>query len=126
MSQLNPSTENVGAGDQSWLGSRHGADVAKSVTLDPTAWTAKTSDGRLKSGEACAIVNGLAVPFNAAGSGGTDVLAGFLLTDQSVRTGGGNVTAPMVWHGRIILSKLPSTVTAAAAATATGQFTLEA
>lgn len=135
MSQLGTSTETFGAGDQSWLGSRHGTDVAKTVTLDPADWSAKISDGRIKSGEPYALVDGLAVPYDAdakVGGEGADkdnpgpaaILAGFLLTDQSVTSGRGNVTAPGVWHGRIILSNLPSTV--AADAVTSGQFLLEA
>ncbi|MFV8169834.1 potassium transporter [Mycolicibacterium peregrinum] len=124
MTQLGIRSESVGAGDQSWLGSRHGTETPKSATLDPTAWTSKTTAGVIKSGEAFALVSGLAVPYNSAGSGGTNVLAGFILTNQSVVTGAGNVTFPAVWHGRIILSKLPSVV--AADATTTGLFVLEA
>lgn len=124
MTQLGIRSESVGAGDQSWLGSRHGTETPKSATLDPTAWTSKTTAGVIKSGEAFALVSGLAVPYNSAGSGGTNVLAGFILTNQSVVAGAGNVTFPAVWHGRIILSKLPSAV--AADATTTGLFVLEA
>ncbi|QMU19345.1 potassium transporter [Gordonia rubripertincta] len=123
MSQLAPRTESFGAGDQSWLGSRHGTDVAKSATLSPAAWSSKTSDGRIKSGEPFAVVSGLAVPYNSAGTGGTDVLSGFILTDQSV-TGTSNVSFPAVWTGRILRSKLPSTVPADAKTA--GLFVLEA
>ncbi len=124
MTQLGIRTESFGAGDLSWLLSRRGADAPASATLDPDDWTGKTSDGRIKSGEAFALVSDLAVPYNSAGSDGSEVLAGFILTDQSVRSGGGNVTFPYVWEGRIKLSKLPSTV--AADATTTGTFVLEA
>ena len=124
MTQLAPRTESYGAGDQSWLASRHGTDVAKSATLDPSAWTSKTSDGRIKSGEPFAVVSNLAVPYNSAGSGGTNVLAGFVFTDQAVRSGGGNVTFPAIWTGRVYRSKLPSTVPANAETT--GLFVLEA
>ena len=130
MTQLAPRTESFGAGDQSWLGSRHGVDVAKSVTLDPTDWSAKISDGRIKSGEPYALVAGLAIPYDAEDevsegvAGPAATLAGFVLTDQPVASGAGNVTFPGVWHGRIILSNLPSTV--AADATQSGQFLLEA
>lgn len=121
MSQFGIRSESFGAGDQSWIGSTHGIDSAKTVTLDPTAWAAKlTSDGVLKSGEAMAMSDGLAVPYVA----GTNTLVGFLLTDQTIRANGGNATVPCVWHGRIILSKLPSTV--AANATTSGLFQLEA
>ena len=124
MTQLGIRSESVGAGDQSWLGSRHGADTPRSNTLDPTAWTAKTVAGVIKSGEPYAVVSGLAVPYNSGGTGGTNVLAGFILTDTPVVAGAGNVTFPGVWHGRIVLSKLPSTVTASA--TTSGSFVWEA
>lgn len=124
MTQLAPRTETFGAGDQSWLGSRHGTDVAKTVTLAPAAWSAKVADGRIKSGEPYAMKAGLAVPYDASKSDGTEVLAGFLFTDQPADAARGNIAAPGVWHGRIILSKLPSTV--AADATTSGQFVLEA
>lgn len=124
MTQLAPRTESFGAGDQSWLGSRHGTETPKSATLAPASWSAKVVDGRIKSGEPFALVGGLAVPYNGAGSGGTNVLAGFVFTDTSVDAARGNVTFPGIWHGRIILSKLPSTV--AADATTSGLFVLEA
>ena len=127
MTQLTPSTESFGAGDQSWLGSRHGTETPKSVTFAPAAWSAKVVDGRVKSGEPFALVSGLAVPYNAAddsGNGPAATLAGFLFTDQSVVSARGNVTAPAIWHGRIILSKLPSTV--AANAKTSGLFVWEA
>lgn len=124
MTQLGIRTESFGAGDQSWLLSRRGADAPASATLDPSAWTSKTSEGRIKSGEPFAKVSGLAVPYNSAGEDGSEVLAGFILTDLSVVSGAGNVTFPYVWEGRIKLSKLPSTV--AASAETTGTFVLEA
>ncbi|HLT11821.1 MAG TPA: hypothetical protein VK028_13630 [Micromonosporaceae bacterium] len=120
MSQFAPRVETFGAGDQSWLGSKHGTDAARTVTINVTAASAKITDGHIKSGEPLAIVDGLAVPYNSGGSDGSEVLAGFLLTDQTVTAGAGNVVAPLVDHGRIILSKLPSTV--AADATTSGQF----
>lgn len=124
MTQLAPRSESFGAGDQSWLGSRFGTDTAKTATLNIAAWSAKTSDGRIKSGEAFAIKSGLAVPYNSAGSDGSEVLAGFVFTDQSVTAGAGNLTFPAIWTGRILLSKLPSAV--AATATTSGLFVLEA
>lgn len=124
MTQLNSVAESFGAGDQSWLGSRHGTETPKSVSFAPAAWAGKVSDGRIKSGEPFAVKAGLAVPYDSEKSDGTEVLAGFIFTDQPVNAARGNVTAPAIWHGRIILSKLPSTV--AADATTSGLFVLEA
>jgi hypothetical protein len=124
MTQLAPRTESFGAGDQSWLLSRHGTETPRSATLVPSAWSAKTTaDGVIKSGEAYALVAGLAVPYASGGGGGTGVLAGFIFTDQKVN-GTSNLTFPAIYHGRIKLSKLPSTV--AADATTSGLFVLEA
>lgn len=120
MTQLAPRSETFGAGDQSWLGSSHGTGNARTVTVNVTAAAAKISDGRIKSGEPVAIVAGLAVPYNSGGTGGTEVLAGFLLVDVAVVAGAGNAVAPLLDHGRVILSKLPSTVLATA--TSSGQF----
>ncbi|MFB8281896.1 potassium transporter [Nocardia colli] len=118
--QLSPRRESFTSGDQAWLGSAHGTKNARTFTIDVTASAAKISQGRIKSGEAFAIVNGLGVPYNAGGSGGTNILAVFLLTDTPVTAGAGNVVAAGLDHGRVRLSRLPSTV--AADATTTGQF----
>ncbi|QLF84146.1 capsid decoration protein [Gordonia phage Pytheas] len=118
-------TETIGAGDQSWLGSAHGTDACRTVTINRSALTKATHfpDGRLKSGFALALVSGKYVPYNSAGSGGTEVLAGFLFTDQAVRDGGGDIVAPLFDHGRVKLAKLPSTSpTVTASATTSGQF----
>lgn len=124
MTQLGIRSESVGAGDQSWLGSRHGTDTPKSATLNPSAWTSKTTNGVIKSGEPFALASGLAVPYASGASDGTEVIYGFILTNVSVVSGAGNVTFPALRHGNVILSKLPSTV--AATAKTSGNFTWEA
>jgi hypothetical protein len=120
--QLSPRVETFGAGDQSWLGSKHGTDAARTVTIDVTAMSGKIANGVIKSGEALGKITatGLYSAYASGGSGGVEVLAGFLLCDTPVVTGAGNVVAAMVDHGRVKLSKLPSTVTAAASTS--GQF----
>ncbi|WP_280430030.1 potassium transporter [Nocardia brasiliensis] len=118
--QLSPRRESLTSGDQSWIASKHGTDSARTFTIDVTASAGKISQGRIRSGEPFAIVGGLGVPYNAAGSAGTNVLAVFLLTDQPVTAGAGNVVAAGLDHGRIRVSRLPSPV--AADATTTGQF----
>ena len=106
MTQLGIRSESVGAGDQSWLGSRHGTETPKSATLDPTAWTAKTTNGTIKSGEPFGILSatGLAVPYNSGGSGGAEKVAGFILTDQSVIAGAGNITFPGIEGEALIIA----------------------
>lgn len=113
--------ESYGSGDQTWLGSTHGITNAQTATLDRTALTAATHypQGYLKSGFALAKVGTKFVPYNAAGSGGTNVLAGFLLFDVGVLAGSDPIGA-LLDHGRVKLARLPFTV--AATATTTGQF----
>ncbi len=121
MSQFGARVETFGAGDQSWIGSRDGVDVPKTITLDPSKWTGRIDGGTLRSGEPYKMDDGLAVPY--AGSG---VLAGFILTDQAIRADGGNATVPALWRGRILLSNLPEGHAVTGSATHTGQFLLEA
>ncbi|MGW6698852.1 potassium transporter [Nocardia sp. NPDC055049] len=118
--QLSPRVETWSAGNLSWLGSAHGTDAARTITINVTAAAAKIVNGYIKSGEPLAIVSGLAVPYNSGGSGGTEILAGFLLNDVPVVAGAGNAVGALQDHGRIVLSKLPSAVLATA--TTTGQF----
>lgn len=110
-------TETFGAGDQSWLGSLHGIGNCRTVTPDLTAFTANTHypDGYLKSGIPLAIVTTnsqkRAVPYVSGGTGGTGVLAGFLLNDEPVVGSQVQPTA-MLDHGRIRTSRLPVAFTA--------------
>ena len=50
--QLNPTRETLGSGDQTWLGSAHGTDNAKTVTIDISAFTEADHcpDGYVPSG----------------------------------------------------------------------------
>lgn len=115
-------TETFGAGNQSWLGSKRGTNECRTGTISRAALTKATHypDGTLKSGYPLALVAGKYVPYAAGGSGGTNVLAGFLFTDQQVRDTGGDIVAPILDAGRIKIAKLPAPV--AADATTTGQF----
>lgn len=105
---LSLTRESHGGGDNSWLGSRRGVATARTVTLDASAFTGPV----VKSGTPVAITDGLAVPFTTGGT-----LAGFIVGDQSVA--GGDSTAPLLDHGRVIVAKLPVAFTAPATA---GQF----
>lgn len=92
-----------GAGDQRWIGSRHGTQNAQTVTLDITAFTAFgdtiPSGVPLKRNGA-----GKYVPVSAIG----DTLAGFLFTEQPNK--GTVQVAPMIWHGLIRTRYLPSAI----------------
>lgn len=112
-------------GDLTWLGSKFGVDEARTVTVDVSAFRSAskiTAGSYIKSGEPVksASVDGSTkyVPY-----GGSGTLAGFLLTDVPVDprlADTVDATAALLDHGRVILSKLPSTV--ASNATTSGQF----
>ena len=99
--------ETYGAGDQSWLGSTHGIHNCRTETIDPTKFTASTHypDGYIRSGQPVAKVGGVLVPYAAGGSGGAEVLAGFLYTNQKV-VGTGKFAAPVLDHGRVKVTKI--------------------
>lgn len=109
----------VGADDQSWLGSAHGTDDARPITLDVSAFTAGTHypNGYFPSGLPLGQItaSGKYGPYNDAASDGTNVLAGFLLTpvdlripvDTTIDVGGA-----LFEHGRVIEANLPIDVNA--------------
>ncbi|MFI5505195.1 Uncharacterised protein [Corynebacterium kutscheri] len=120
--QFNVKTEKWGSGSQKWLGSAHGTDVARSVTIDGTKLAGFTdmipSGTPLKKSEA----HGKYEPVTSA----EDKLAGFLLTDQSLTTKGADVIAPMIWHGRIRAQFLPkNTFDVTTLTTTPGGFTID-
>lgn len=110
-------TETIGSGDQSWLGSAHGIWECRTETLDPSTFTAATHypDGYIKSGFPVAKVGGVVVPFNSAGTDGSEDLAGFLFTDQTV-DGTATFAVPVLDHGRVKVAKIPLSGFAAPAA----------
>ncbi|KGM18150.1 hypothetical protein [Corynebacterium auriscanis] len=119
--QLGIKTEKYGSGSQRWLGSAHGTDVARTVTIDGTKLTSFTT-GVIPAGTALKKGDGGKYePVTEA----SDALAGFLLTDQSF-TGATDVVAPLVWHGRIRADFLPqSGFDVTTLTTPNPQFTIE-
>lgn len=103
-------TETIGTGDQSWLGSDHGIYNARTATVDVSAFTAGTHypNGYLPSGTPVALASGLLVPYDKteATTTGAGVLAGFILTDQTV-VGTNDFPVPLLDHGRVNVSKVP-------------------
>lgn len=112
-------TETISTGDMSWLGSAHGIANARTELLDISAFTKQTHypDGYIKSGTPVAKVGGVLVPYDdtQGTTTGDGVLAGFVLTDQSV-VGDSDFAVPILDHGRIRTAKLPLTVTLPGAA----------
>ncbi|UAJ78320.1 potassium transporter [Leifsonia sp. ZF2019] len=104
------STETIGGGDLSWLGSSHGIRNARTETIDISTFTANTHypNGYIPAGTPIAIVSGLAVPYDVTvgTTTGAGILAGFILTDQKV-VGATDFGAPVLDHGRINTAKVP-------------------
>lgn len=98
-------TESSGGSTLSWLGSRRGTDSARTVTLDRASLTSEVvAAGLVPAGTPLASAGSKVVPYTGAAG---QVLAGFLLTDQRVKPGGGDIVAPLIDHGRVIVGKLP-------------------
>lgn len=97
---LTPTVEEFGSTSPSWLGSAHGAENARTVTLNLANFAA--FDSIIPSGVPLKEdADGRFSPVTAAG----DYLAGFLLTEQANK--GDYQVAPMTWHGRILANRLP-------------------
>lgn len=90
----------IPADDLTWLGSKHAVNDARTVTVDGTKLT-KYADGYIPSGIALTEgADGRFVPATDASK-----VDGFLLTHQLHDAG--NIVAPLLDHGRIIVANLP-------------------
>lgn len=111
-------SETIGAGNQSWLGSAHGINDCRTETIDISAFTKATHypNGYIPSGLPVAKVGGVLVPYDAteATVTGAGILAGHIFTDQTT-DGVADFAAPLLDHGRVKTAKLPVTFTAPAA-----------
>lgn len=105
-------TVEFGVEDRSWLGSAHGTEATRTITLDTSAFTAGTHypDGYIPSGTVLARITatGLYGPYTNGGGGGLGAPAGFLFNSTTVTAGGADVGAPLMEHGMVIQSKLPT------------------
>lgn len=121
------STQTVGSGDQSWLGSSHGINDCRTELLDISTFTEGTHypNGYIPSGTPVAKVGGVLVPYDDTQGTTTNagVLAGFVFTDQPV-VGTADFAVPVLDHGRIRTAKLPLTVTLPGAAAKTANVQL--
>ncbi|MEV3855058.1 head decoration protein [Streptomyces sp. NPDC050095] len=125
---LTTTTETFGQDDQSWLASAHGTDTARTITLDTSAFTPGTHypGGYFPSGLPLGRITatGKYGPYSGAASDGRETLAGHLFT--AVKAPTDNTVDPqgaLLWHGAVVLSKLPATVDAAGQADAAGRIT---
>ena len=101
--QFSNSVESYTTDNQTWLGSRHGTDVARTVTIDGTA--AADFDEYIPSGIPLKLdsLTGKYAPVDDV----ADVLAGFLLTAQAF-DGASDVVAPLLDRGRVRATRLPA------------------
>lgn len=100
--QFSNSTEEYTTDNQTWLGSRHGTDVARTVTISGS--TLSAFDGFVPSGIPLKVgVGGKYEPVTAA----EDVLAGFLMTPQKF-DGVSDIIAPLLDRGRVRAVRLPA------------------
>lgn len=103
-----------------WLGSQHGTDAPRSITLDVSKFTAGTHypDGYLKSGLPLGKITatGKYGLYDDAASDGRQTCVGLLFTGVEVVDHRGRVSTSvggsMLLHGFIVLSKLPITLDA--------------
>jgi hypothetical protein len=115
---LTPNVEAIQQDSQAWLGSAHGTDAARSITLDTSAFTSGTHypNGYFPSGLPLGRITatGLYGPYNNAAADGTETLVGFLLC--AVDAPSVNTIDPqgaLLDHGRILEARLPIAVDAA-------------
>lgn len=94
--------EEIPSEDLTWLGSKHGVDAARTITLDGAAFADLTVTGHIPSG--IAVTEGPTEGHYVPATSPDDV-AGFLLTQQKFDEG--RIVAPLLDHGRVIASKAP-------------------
>lgn len=99
--QFSREAETFTTDNQTWLGSRHGTDVARTVTIDGASLAG--FDGFVPSG--IPLKEGAEGKYEPV-NGAEDVLAGFLLTPQALH-GDGDVVAPLLDRGRVRVARLP-------------------
>lgn len=99
-----------------WLGSQHGTDVLRSITLDVSTFTAGTHypDGYLKSGLPIGKITatGKYGLYDDTKTDGRQTCVGLLATGVEVVNHRGqastSVNGSMFLHGFVVLSKLPT------------------
>lgn len=105
-------SESFGTENRSWLGSAHGTDATRSITLDVSAFTEATHfpDGYIPSGTVLGRITatGLYGPYDDAAVDGREIAAGFLFNSTKAATGGADVGAPMLEHGMVLEANLPA------------------
>ena len=101
-----------GSENRAWLGSQHGTESNRSITLDVSTFTEATHypDGFIPSGIVLGEITatGLFGPFDPNAEDGRDTAAGHLFNSIPVSAGATNLGAPLLDHGAVVESKLPA------------------
>ena len=101
----------------SWLGSAHGADSTQTVTLVKSLFAAKsyyTGNQAIPGGVALGKITSVGAtqdmygPYDDAASDGRQVMVGHLFVTKSITGSGLYIGAPILLHGMVRLSKLPT------------------
>ena len=104
-------SEAFGVEDRSWLGSAHGTEATRTVTLDVSTFSDSTHypNGHIPSGTVLGRITatGLYGPYNNGAGDGRQDAAGFLFNTVTVN-GTADQGAPLMEHGMVIQSKLPA------------------
>lgn len=126
--QLSTRTTSYQGDDQRWIGSPHGTDHARSITLSLSTFTKATHfpDDYIRSGMPLGRIttSGLYGPYNDAATDGRQALVGFLFTPIAVAPGSTtDPIAALLEHGRVVEAFLPLPVDAAGKADVAGRIT---
>lgn len=101
----------------SWLGSAHGTDSTQTITLVKSLFSAKsyyTNDQLIPGGVALGKITSVGAtqdmygPYDDAASDGRQVMVGHLFVTKSITGSGLYIGAPILLHGMVRLSKLPT------------------
>lgn len=101
-----------GAENRAWLGSQHGTDSNRTITLDVTTFVKATHypDGQIPSGIVLGRItaSGLYGPYSALATDGRETAAGHLYNTTPVSSTATRLGAPLYEHGAVVESKLPA------------------
>lgn len=117
---LSVRTETFAQDDHSWLGSKHGTDMARPATLDVSTFTAAEHypDGFLPSGLPLArLESGLYGLWATGGSVAGHLLHAVRVPMTGSEPTGADPVGALLDHGRVIAANLPVEVDAAGQAT---------
>lgn len=95
--------------DQSWLGSAHGTNEADTITLDGSLFGSFEDDRVIPSGIVLGRVSstGLYGPYEAGATDGRSTARGHLFTTKRFNEGQARIPAALLWHGQVIVDRLP-------------------